>query len=175
MATIFCQAHDAEEIITLLAHAMKQWHKPLHDAGVRIGVLWATSDDDKPALQKGRHPVLGMIKVESIKNRVKWQHDAELLVDESKFHDLDDPERLAFCDHELSHLDLVTEPNSTRVKKDAIGRPKLRTVRGNWDGGDGFLDVVRRHGEAALEYLNARRVYAYVQGAATERPVGAPT
>lgn len=172
MATTYCRAHDAEEVITLLAHAMKTWHGPLDDAGVRVGILWATSEDDGPALKRQGQPVLGIIRVLALKWRVLTQLDALLEVDERAYQDLDDPSRLAFCDHELSHLDLVTEPDSTRVKRDDIGRPKLRSVPGDWDGGDGFLAVVRRHGEAAVEFLNARRAFGYAR-AASEASEGA--
>jgi hypothetical protein len=45
-------------------------------------------------------------------------------------------------------------PAAVAWKVDDIGRPKLRSVPGNWMTGDGFTQVVARHGVNAIEYRN---------------------
>jgi hypothetical protein len=51
---------------------------------------------------------------------------------------------------------------------DDIGRPKLRLKKGDWNAGDGFRDVVARHGDHAAEFENIRRAYAVACEAKTE-------
>lgn len=165
MSVVFCQAHGAEEIVTLLAHAMRQWHQPLHDAGVRVGVLWATAEDDEPPLKRNKHQVIATIKPLNLERRVLEQLDAVLKVDENAYQSLDDPQRLALCDGMLEFLEVVTDKDTGSPKLDAIGRPKLRAVKGDWDGGEGHIAVVRRHGDAAVEFTNAKRAWLLASAA----------
>jgi len=48
---------------------------------------------------------------------------------------------------------------------DDLGRPVLKLVKGDWDGGDGFVDVVARHGDYAPEVENADAVQARLNSA----------
>lgn len=179
--TTYCRAGAAEEVIHLMEQAMRQWHLRLLDAEVRIGVLWANCDDG-PALRRNGYPLLATIKPLGLDWRVLTGVDAVLKIDERGYGDLDDETRLALVDHELSHINTIDndEPalsdkdpatgrvKDTNVKRDDIGRPRLRTVPGDWNGGDGFKAVVERHGESAVEFINARRVYTYAQASKDE-------
>lgn len=101
-----------------------------------------------------------------LKDRITKGYDAEMSVDERVWRDLTDEQRLALLDHELSHIDTIDipekqlkelrgdDPNAVSWKTDDIGRPRLRSVPGDWNTGDGFTQVVARHGIHAVEYRN---------------------
>src|SRR5262249_5260095 len=109
------------------------------------------------------------VKPVPLKDRLTKGYDAELLIDEDKWKDLSKDQQAALLDHELTHLRLVmTEDEETgkeKVQEDDIGRPKLRTVKGDWNVGGGFAAVVARHGENAIEFVNARRAEALAMAA----------
>ena len=85
--------------------------------------------------------------------------------------------RLALLDHELCHIDTIDvpekqlkelrgdDPNAVSWKTDDIGRPRLRSVPGNWNTGDGFTQVVARHGVHAIEYRNIAHAKASADAA----------
>lgn len=158
------QLADAD-VTDLLARWMRLEHPRLRDAGVKVGVLMAYNPDG-PALKRNGYEVLAMIRPVPLKDRVTKGYDAELLIDERKWRDLRDEHRAAAVDHELSHIDTIDlSPEQLKAarredsaaptwKLDDLGRPKLRSVPGDWDAGDGFKTVVRRHGAFAVEYLN---------------------
>ncbi|WP_020472457.1 putative metallopeptidase [Zavarzinella formosa] len=164
MPTTYYKPDAFHPVTELLAGIMGKYHRPLKDAEVRVGVLLA-SNPDGPALKHGGYPALAKISVCPLKDRVKWEHDAELLIDEAEWDSLDSLARAALIDHELTHLDLVIKEEKLSgnriLQRDDIGRPKLKLRKGDWNGGDGFREVVMRHGEAAIEYANAVAVATY--------------
>jgi len=168
----------AEEGVTrLLNRAMREYHPRLSDAGVKVGIIMAYNPDG-PAIKRTGHGVLAQIKPIPLKDRLTKGYDAELLIDEREYRDLRPEQRLALMDHELRHLDTIDlspkgpgvarleNPNAPAWKTDDIGRPKLRSVPGNWDAGDGFRDVVSRHGADAIEYRNLKAAWGYCDRAA---------
>lgn len=157
--TVFERA-DADmddEIHGMLAEVLLNWHTPLHEAGVKIGVLYASNADDHP-LKRGGVPCAATIKVMNLKDRVKWGYDAELDIDALQWGHMDKAARIALLDHECSHLELKLEERDDEavVGIDPEGRPKLRTIPGDLNCSDGFLAVIERHGPAALEVISAR-------------------
>src|SRR5579862_8211422 len=138
---------------------MRRWHPALAEAGVQVGVLLASNPDGDAIVHNG-YAALACIKVVALKDRVTKEYDAELLIDEHEWDGLGEPGRIATLDHELSHLRLVplppkqVEPGGPAWKLDDLGRPRLKTVPGDWQGGDGFSAVVERHGSHAVEYHN---------------------
>lgn len=165
VATTFSTAEP--ELASLLAEVMETNHRPLHDAGVRVGVVLAESDSG-PAVKHGGYPALATMKVVSLKDRVHKSIDAEMTIDLKRFEKLPRAKQVAVLDHELSHIAL--KKYSYRPVKDRYGeptgedeiaydlddmnRPKLVSVKGDWNAGDGFESVVRRHGTNAVEFLN---------------------
>ena len=164
----------SEENKKLLEEAMKQWHPELQEKGVRIEMIMATSSTrDKPAVAHGGYPALARIRIIGLKDRLTKKYDAEMLVDERIFKSLKEPQKLALIDHVLSHLTLQrTKPTKkcpiTSVLYDDLGRPKLKTKKGDWNAGDGFSVVCARHGEFAIEFENLRLAYGRAQAAAND-------
>ena len=104
MATTYQRADD--NVWKLLDRVMKAHHHRLQDAGVRVGILFATNPDGDP-VKHGGYPALAKIKPVSLKDRVSKAFDAELIIDESAFRQLRDEQREALIDHELSHINTV--------------------------------------------------------------------
>ncbi len=157
------------EVNDLLAQVMERHHKPLHEAGVRVGILMASE------LKAGGYPAYATIKIVPLKDRLSKQYDAELVIDAHEWESLRERHRRALLDHELSHLQLakarMTGEHSEITKggivfeRDDLGRPKLKTVKGDWHGSDGFKDVVARNGNWAIEFLMAKRVHTFATAA----------
>lgn len=151
-----------------LARVMARYHERLHAAQVRVAVLMARNPDGS-AVKHGGYPALACIKPLPLKDRVLKEADALLVIDEDEWYNLKPAQRVALLDHELSHLDTIdrdeNDPNedtgegASRVtwKTDDIGRPRLKSVKGDWNIGDGFAAVVARHGQNAIEYENISR------------------
>lgn len=167
MATYYELA--GEPVVQLLEKATRDWHPELAEAGVKVGILMASADDDKPAVRHGGHGAFACISVVSYKDHITKQYDAEMLIDQDKWNLMNAARKLALLDHELSHLALKTKKVKrakrdfdppTIVERDALGRPKLVLRKGDWDVGDGFRDVVARHGGDAIEFANIERAYS---------------
>lgn len=119
------------------------------------------------------------MQVVALKDRVLKKVDAQMVINREVWADLSPAQRDALCDHELSHLALKkwaywtllgpdgkprrgldgqeTGEQELRCDLDDLGRPKLVSVPGDVDVGDGFKGVIERWGEAALEYRNLTR------------------
>jgi hypothetical protein len=147
---------------------MKESHERLQEAGVKVGIIFAYNPDGEAAVKHGGYPALAKIKPVPLKDRLSKEYDAELIIDEKAYRDLKDEQREALLDHELSHINTVDlntdelaearahDEKAPSWKLDDLGRPKLRTVLGDWNVGDGFKQVVVRHGDMAIEYENIR-------------------
>jgi hypothetical protein len=163
---------DAEpETINMLNKVLKDWHPALHKAGVVVGIIMARSSTEAPAVKHGGYPASATIRVVSSKDRIKKKYDAELLIDDEAWCNKTEKERLALLDHEMSHLSLIPnkpkkgEESPSLWKYDDRGRPKLKTVKADWNAGDGFRHVIERHGDAAVELQNAYTCYNIAKAA----------
>lgn len=156
-----------DDVLHLLAEIMRQHHRPLHMAEVKVGVLMCSE------LKHGGYPAYATIKVVPLKDRLTKEYDAELVIDRSSWEHLRHRHRRALLDHELSHIAVAKfverESEDGEItctfSTDDIGRPKLKTVNGDWNGSDGFREVVKRHGDWAIEFLNAKRVHTFAVAA----------
>ena len=167
------------DTLDLVRRVMQRSHGPLFEAAVQVGVLMA-SNPDGPAVKHGGYAAFATIKIVGLKDRVTKQYDAEMLIDESEWNQFREGHRTALIDHELSHLTLVKlspkelraarseDSNAPWWKLDDLGRPKLKTVPGDWNAGDGFKEVVQRHGDFAIEYLNLQSAKAKADAARKE-------
>lgn len=166
MATTY--QHADEDVKELIASVMATYHPRLEKASVKIGALFALNPDGD-AVKHAGYAALAKIKPVALKDRVAKEYDAELIIDEKAYRDLNDAQRESLIDHELSHIDTIDEPEDEAARArfvdgesaptwrtDDLGRPKLRSVSGDWNVGDGFTQVVARHGEMAIEYENIR-------------------
>jgi hypothetical protein len=167
-----------EPLLHLLAEIMERHHRPLHDAGVRVGVILAQTDGDGPPVSHGGYPALATIRIVSLKDRLSKSFDAELLIDRQEFEDLTERQRAALIDHELSHLQLAKfsyssktdaygEPiegaEEIRFVTDDLNRPKLKLKKGDFHLGDGFAGVIRRNGADAVEFIHIRKIHRYAE------------
>lgn len=153
---------DASDL-KMLSAAMARWHQDLHDAEVRVGVLMARNPDG-PAVKAGGYPALAMVKVVPLKDRVRKSIDAEITIDAHEWGKLTPAQQLAVFDHELAHLRLAKpmgrdDDDNIRFGRDDLGRPKLKLVPADWNVGDGFAEIVLRHGHAAAEWRNVNATH----------------
>jgi hypothetical protein len=166
MATTYTMAD--RDLTTLLARTMAKRHPRLYDAGVRVGVLLA-HNPDVPPIKHGGHPVLAKIKPVPLKDRLLKGIDAELVIDAAEYERLRERQKEALLSHELSHIDTIDRgegdsdedqgEGASKVtwKVDDLGRPKLKSVPGDFDAGDCFLQVISYYGDDAIEYEMLRR------------------
>ena len=179
MPTTYQIADD--DVLRLCARVMKESHPRLQEAGVKVGILFAFNSDGN-AVSHGGYPALAKMKPVSLKDRVSKEYDAELIIDESAYRELREEQREALIDHELSHINTVDlkdeelkevrmhDEDAPSWKLDDLGRPKLRSVLGDWNVGDGFSLVVARHGQWAIEYENIRIAKGRADGAREAGP-----
>lgn len=165
MGTSWHRAGDDDQMTAGVRLMVREFHPRLAEAGVRIGLMVGFNPEGD-ALTHGGYPAAATMKVVKLKDRITKGYDAELSVDERVWRDLNDSQRLALLDHELCHIDTVDVPPKQLAelradnmaapawKTDDIGRPKLRSVPGDWNSGDGFARVIARHGLNAIEYRN---------------------
>jgi hypothetical protein len=163
-----------ERIHAAAARVMREFHRPLHEAGVKLGILLAYNPEG-PAIRHNGAPCRATIQVVPLKDRLTKGYDAELTIDQAECDLMREAHLVALVDHELCHLDVKlkkpkrkkgekTEP-TPYVERDDLGRPKLKSRPGNWDAGDGFHEVCERHGEFAPEFENLRRCWAAAEAA----------
>lgn len=165
MGTSWHRADDGDEMAAGVRQTIAASHPRLAEAGVRVGIMVGYNPEGD-ALTHGGYPAAATMKVVKLKDRITKGYDAELSIDERVWRDLTDAQRLALLDHELCHIDTIdvppkqlaeergNDPTAPAWKTDDIGRPKLRSVPGDWNAGDGFRQVVARHGLDAIEYRN---------------------
>lgn len=103
------------------------------------------------------HAILAKIRIVGLRDRVEGMADAELIVDGDRWVLLDAKERAALIDHELTHIEVVYGKDS-RPKRDAHGRPKLRTKHHDYETG-WFREVAERHGDHSQEIQQARAIF----------------
>lgn len=149
------------DVRNLLEQVMFEHHPRLHEAGVRVGVLFARNPDG-PALKRNGYEVLAMIKPVPLKDRLTKGYDAELVIDGGEFETLKPRQQESTLHHELAHIDRVDlspqelaardEGDECSWKVDDLGRPKLRSVPGSWNAGDGHTSTVEIYGADAIEY-----------------------
>lgn len=159
MPTTYAQPGANDRVHELMIHALETWHTKLHKAEVRVAILFAANKVG-PALKHGGDPVLAKIKVVGLDLRILTGFDALLKIDEKGWEHLEADCQLALIDHELSHLRIMEKDG--RIRRDDIGRPRLRTVPGDWCQSDGFDAVVRRHGLSAVEAISSWQAHLRV-------------
>lgn len=165
MPTTFEKADEHHPVHNFVHDAIRRWHLPLAAADVKVGVIFARNPD-RHAVTHGGYPCAATIKVVPLKDRLSKDYDAELLIEHRTWEVLDEEQCLALIDHELSHLNIVIKDG--QLQRDDLGRPKLKLRKADWNGGDGFRAVVERHGDNALEFLNAKRIHGLVLAAKGE-------
>jgi hypothetical protein len=163
-----------QDVVELLNSVIQEHHRELNDAGVNVGVLMQTKfegkDEDQeevPSLKCHGAYANAVVRVVSRKNRTYRNEDAEITIDAVIWKTLSIPHKTALLDHELTHLVVKRDQKTEKFKLDDLNRPCLGMIPDDFTL-TGFLDVVRRHGDAALEYQSVTRVHLAVQEAAKQ-------
>jgi hypothetical protein len=152
--------NEAPAIHGLAMDVMRQYHPKLADAGVTAHVLLASNEDEdgfnQPALKRGGYPIAAKVQITSLVDRARGIADVKLVVDEYAWDQLPDASRLALLDHELEHVLLAIDNKTGLLKRDDLGRPKLKIQPHDFEVGV-FVSVAERHREAAVEVRELRR------------------
>ncbi len=149
------------DVHQLVKEVQKEFHTELSQNGVNVGVIFARNSEGA-AVKKSGYPVAGKISVVSLKDRCEKDYEAEMVIDVSWWTESTTKHHRALIDHELSHLELVEDPEEGGFKTDDQGRPCLKIRNGDWYAGDGFKSVVERHGDYAVEIACLRKAEAQV-------------
>lgn len=123
----------------------------------RLCILMARQgdDSDEPPVKLHGYPCYAVISIIPYKQRVDKRADAEIVIDETAWVDLTEPQQRALLDHELTHLEIQKDENGF-VKTDDAGRPKLKMRLHEWQIG-GFRSIAERYGGDAMEVVEARK------------------
>lgn len=143
------------------------YHPDLVNCGVQVLIvdvrkINAAGEFDDSVKIAGS-PCAARVKVLSQKQRLLTGFDAEIMVDGHRWDDYTEESRVALLDHELNHLQVMRD-DANKVKLDDLGRPRLGTIPDDFML-TGFLCVIERHGEAALESQSVRIVHLRVMAA----------
>lgn len=143
-----------DEVQDKIEALMEAYHPKLIEAGVTIHALYARNGAGH-AILCGGYPALAVVRVVGLKDRVKGMKDAEIVIDAERYEELSEGERDGLLDHELFHLETVSDPESGGIKKDDCGRPRLvlrkHDIQIGW-----FREISVRHGKNSPEQVQAR-------------------
>jgi hypothetical protein len=146
----------SSEVHDRAAHLLKLFHPDCQKIGLRIDIIFVSSDDDEeehPLMHQG-YPAQAVISVVATKRRALGGGDVEIQVDEANYLSLTDAQKDALIDHELYHVELVTTRKG-KVKLDCCKRPKV-TMRKHDRQYGWFDEIAKRHGAASLECQQAQ-------------------
>lgn len=161
-------AVEAREMLAAVVH---KWHRSLHDAGVTWDVLMA-SNDTGPAVKSGGNPVAVDVRIANLIARVKGARDVEVVIDLAWWDNASAKHRRALLDHAAIRIELAKikgyDPETGEIScaRDDVNRPKLAKRKGDWCAGNGYRNVVERHGEWAVEFENLNRCFTLAKAAA---------
>lgn len=150
--------HATTELKLVINELLKaDQHEELRCHKVKVVALFVYDEDSDgeptgTALTMNGYPAAAVVRLTSLKERAHKLGDVELLIDGARWDKLDEQQRIALIDHELTHVRVRTERETGELLTDAQGRPKLRMRRHDIQIG-GFNDVIERHGRAALEAI----------------------
>lgn len=152
------------DVYDLIDDVMSKYHPDLKQQQVTVHPLYVSNEDaggmQSVALKTRGHAVAAQIKITSLEQRVRGIADAQLTIDTMAWCGLNANAKRALIDHELQHLEVKRDKDSV-VQIDDHGRPKLKIRYHDYEL-SGFLSVVERHGEAALEAMMMRE-FAFEQ------------
>jgi hypothetical protein len=131
---------------------IKRFYPDLIKAEVKIDLIFVTTDGEGSALSHGGYPALAVVKIVGTKERAMDRGDAEIVIDQERFENMDEKEQDALLDHELYHLEL--KKDGAVFKVDTNGRPRLGCKKHDRQFG-WFDEIARRHGEHAVEVKQA--------------------
>lgn len=150
-----------EATMGLLYEVMARYHRELHESEVAVALTMARKfdKDDEPIPCVKCHGVsaTAVCRLISAKRRVYDENEVEIEVDGLLWDHMTEPSRIALLDHELNHIKFILDAHGI-VQQDDAGRPKLKLICDDFLL-TGFHDIIRRHGDHALEWQSVSAVY----------------
>lgn len=147
MATKFERSEKWERYV---ARVMKKHHDRLTKVEVKVDVLLAHKEG--PLMCNG-YPCSAKVRVCIPEERARGCGDALIIVDAFQATTWKLEQRDAILDHELTHLEPLTN-KAGQVKKDDLDRPRLgmrkHDIQVGW-----FVEVAERHGAYSVEVQQA--------------------
>lgn len=167
MPVTYSRVKPDDSIHEVLQSVLDEFRSDLTKVEIKIDILKAFASTNKegqptgPAVSHDGYPAHAKIKITSLVDRNLGVGDAVITLDGTHWNTLDslpngEAKKRALLDHELYHLELVKD-DEDNAQSDDIGRPRLRIRRHDWQIG-GFQEVAQRHGEAAYEQSQLRRM-----------------
>ena len=167
MGTTYGPADEAT--LRLLMQRVEDWAPHLGHAEVKIDLLMAFGPRGKggelsgPALKQHGYPASALVRVRPLRERSEGLGDVQIILDGDHWDGWGEARRAGVLDHELQHIELITESDDETPKADDVGRPRLKLRRHDWMIG-GFNAVVTRHKHGAPEAIAMRAVFRDVPG-----------
>jgi hypothetical protein len=133
---------------------MQRYHGGLFALDTTVDILMASpprdgnSDPTGPALKLHGQRAYAIIRQTRPDERALGHADLHLKIDKEAWEEMDEDERTALIDHELSHI--TPKLKDGAVKRDVYERPLFCIVPHNYEVG-WFFQVARRHGRKSIE------------------------
>ena len=143
-----------KEVLDLIKQTTEEYHEELHEADVTVDAVFAFNESGDYPVKFGGYPALAVIKINSLKNRIKGAMDAEITIDRDAYNAMNQLQRIALIDHELHHL-IIARDKEDNVKLDDAERPKLKIRKHDYQMG-WFRDIALRHKENSPEVYQAQ-------------------
>lgn len=161
MSTIYTRA--PKEVIELANQVIDRFHPEFKDAELKVDFIFALGESMGPAIKHGGYPANAICRIISLKDRVKGNGDAEIVIDGDQWNDWSEEQRQALLDHELHHI-IIQRVGGMHwhgegvMLRDDSGRPKLKLRK--HDAQFGWFEVIaQRHGAASFECQQAKQVF----------------
>jgi hypothetical protein len=129
-----------------------QEHEELLAAEPKIDFVFASTDQDRPALKLHGKAAYAIARKIGLKDRALGRGDCEIAIDRQWWNTASKAERRALLDHELFHFGVDLG------KRDDLGRPVIWIRRHDIDVG-WFKHIAKRHGSASLERQQAKIIF----------------
>lgn len=146
-----------QQVLDLIKQTMEDYHDELHEAGVTVDAVFAFNENGDHPVKFGGYPALAVIKINSLKNRIKGAMDAEITIDRDAYNAMNELQRVALIDHELHHL-IIARDKEDNVKFDDASRPKLKMRKHDYQMG-WFRDIALRHKDNSPEVYQAKMLW----------------
>ncbi len=155
------KAPKAIKDFALAILAQYETHKPVLEAKVNIEFLFAYGERHpesnalvSDAITKSGFRVLGQCRKTNSEERAAGRGDAVIMLDADWWEEADEAAQRALLDHELHHIDPVTDEDGKFVK-DKNGRPRIKLRKHDVEVG-WFKLIAERNGVHSLECQHAK-------------------
>lgn len=154
MPKIYTKPEADDKVWQIIRDLLDTHHGELNECDAKIAVVLVESDTGD-AITHGGYRAYAKVRLATGLER-SLQHgrdrfDAVIQIDGLVWKNLREEIAIALIDHELSHLYYTGEQHDDT-------RPKLKLRKGDWNVGDGFESVLKRHGINSLEYMAIRQI-----------------